>query len=90
MLPPGLLGRGSVASEQTQQRIDAAIRAIVMPGFEQAAAILSINRAVLERGARVLLDKEMLDETAVRALGLELQRDEAGRPDAVEGKTGTR
>lgn len=70
MLPPGLLGRGSVASEQTQQRIDAAIRAIVMPGFEQAAAILSINRAVLERGARVLLDKEMLDETAIRARAL--------------------
>lgn len=80
-LPPGLLARGSVASEQTQQRIDTAIRAIVMAGFERATAILRSNRAVLERGAKALLDKETLDETAIRTLGLELQRETAA-PEA--------
>ena len=63
-------------SEHTQRRIDDAIRAIVMQGFARASAILGTNRPVLERGARALLEKETLDEAAIRALGAELRADQ--------------
>jgi cell division protease FtsH len=45
-----------------------------MAGFERAAAILRLNREVLEHGARALLDKETLDEAAIRALAMDLKR----------------
>jgi cell division protease FtsH len=71
-LPMGVLPHGSPVSEGTQQRIDNAIRSIVMGGFDRATAILSENREVLERGARALLEKETLDEAAIRALAIDL------------------
>jgi cell division protease FtsH len=64
-----------VVSEHTQRRIDDAIRDIVMSGFARASAILGTNRTVLERGAQALLEKETLDEAAIRALTTELRRD---------------
>jgi len=73
-LSAGMLPRGSPMSEETQRRIDEAIRGIVMSGFAQATAILGANRGVLEQGARALLDKETLDEAAIRALTAELRR----------------
>jgi cell division protease FtsH len=73
-LPTGMQPQGSPVSEHTQQRIDDAIRGIVMAGFERAAAILRLNREVLEHGARALLDKETLDEAAIRALAMDLKR----------------
>ncbi len=60
-------------SEATRQRIDSAIRDIVMAGFTRATQILVDNREVLERGARVLLEQETLDEPAIRALAAELR-----------------
>jgi cell division protease FtsH len=72
-LPAGLLPPQSRASPDTQTRIDAAIRSIVMAGFERATALLTVNRAVLESGARALLDKETLDEPALLALAADLQ-----------------
>src|SRR5262249_11295902 len=42
------------ASEATRQRIDEAVRAIVMDAYGQAHAILVDNRAVLERTAQAL------------------------------------
>ena len=74
-LPASLMPRGSQASESTQKRIDEAIRGIVMAGFEQATATLSVNRNVLERGARALLESETLDEKAIRDLAKDLKRD---------------
>jgi cell division protease FtsH len=65
------------ASQDTQRRIDEAIREIVMNGFKRASAILVANRGVLEKGARALLEKETLDEGAIRTLALELRWDEA-------------
>ena len=81
-LPPGLLPQGARLSEETQAHIDAAIRSIVMDGFERATVILSANRDVLERGARALLEKETLDEDAIRALAQDLRRVD---PDASRG-----
>ena len=72
-LPEGLMPRSSMMSPQTQHHIDEAIRGIVMAGFDQAAQILSTNRDVLERGARALLEKETLDEAAIRILASDLK-----------------
>ena len=73
-LPTGMLPNGAPMSQDTQQRIDKAIRGIVMGGFERATTILSINRMVLDRAAKALLDKETLDEAALRTLVTDLQR----------------
>ena len=71
---PAALGQGGPAlSEQTLQRIDEAIRAIVMGAFERATAILDSNREVLERGAQALLAQETLDEPAIRGLTADLR-----------------
>ena len=79
-LPTGMLPNASPVSEDTQRRIDDAIRAIVMGGFDRATAILGANREVLERSARALLEKETLDETAIRSLTADLRRNE---PDHI-------
>jgi cell division protease FtsH len=82
-LPTSMLPRNSQASEHTQQRIDDAIRSIVMGGFDRASTILRTNREVLERGARTLLERETLDEAAIRALTTQLQPFESALPPNV-------
>lgn len=72
-VPEGIGPHSSSMSPQTQRCIDMAIRNIVMAGFERATQILHANRDVLERGARALLDKETLDEAAIRVLASELK-----------------
>ena len=74
-LPTGMLPNASPVSEDTQRRIDDAIRAIVMGGFDRATSILGLNRDVLDRSARALLEKETLDEAALRCLTAELRRE---------------
>ncbi len=73
-LPAGMAQGGNAVSEDTRRRIDAAIRTLVMDAFERASAILGANRAVLERSARALLEKETLDEASIRELTADLQR----------------
>ena len=70
---PGYAGNGHAVSPATQQRIDEAVRAIVMGAFERASALLERHRALLERCARELLARETLDEPALRALTGELR-----------------
>lgn len=72
-LPDGIVPRSAAMSQETQRQIDAAIRGLVMGGFTQASRILSANREVLAQGARALLDKETLDEAAIRALANDLK-----------------
>ena len=81
-LPVGILPPAAPMSQETQQHIDAAIRGIVMGGFDRATTILTTNRAVLERAARALLEKETLDEAALRVLAAELQQfdPQSGQP----------
>jgi cell division protease FtsH len=62
------------ASQATLQKIDEAIRAIVMQAFDTATDILTRNRPVLERCAHELLQRETLDEAALRELTADLQR----------------
>jgi cell division protease FtsH len=70
---PGLTQGGCQVSDQTQQRIDEAVRGIVMGAFERTIGILQRNRDVLERCARQLLARETLDESAIRELTRELK-----------------
>ena len=70
---PGYVGGGCRVSPDTQQRIDEAVRAIVMSAFDRAAAILAQHRPTLERCARELLAHETLDEAALAALAGELR-----------------
>ena len=74
-LPTGMLPNASPVSEDTQRRIDDAIRAIVMAGFDRATSLLGANRDVLDRSARALLEKETLDEAAIRSLTADLRRE---------------
>ena len=63
---PGLNKRDF--SEETAREIDRAVRALVNNAFEKASNILISNRDVLERGAKMLLEKETLAETELKAL----------------------
>jgi cell division protease FtsH len=60
-------------AESTQQRIDEAIHHVVMDNFERALAVLRLNRDILERSARSLLQHETLDEAALSELTAGLQ-----------------
>ncbi len=87
-LPPGLGLHGAPVSQDTQCDIDAAIRSLVMDGFERATVILSANRELLARGAHALLDKETLDEAAIRDLAKELRRVDTEAFAALEPAAG--
>lgn len=70
---PGFGLGGWPVSPQTQASIDEAIRAIVAQAFERTTAVLRTHRAVLDRCAQALLQRETLDEAALRALTPELR-----------------
>jgi cell division protease FtsH len=73
---PGLSQGGCQVGAETQQRIDNAVRGIVMNAFDRTIDLLGRNRDVLERCARELLVRETLDEAAIRELtqGLRAER----------------
>jgi cell division protease FtsH len=79
--PMGMLGPGlpNMArrdySDQTANEIDSAIRRIVDQAFTRARGILDRNRAVLEDGARVLLEKETLTEEDLVSLFARVSKD---------------
>ncbi|MBO0733894.1 MAG: ATP-dependent zinc metalloprotease FtsH [Methylocapsa sp.] len=56
----GLSFEKPVASESTQREIDVSVRDIVAQAFDEARAILSRRRADLEKGAELLLAKEVI------------------------------
>jgi cell division protease FtsH len=55
-------------SEETAREVDCAVRDIVERVFQRAVDILQRNRELLERGARLLLEKETLTEADLAAL----------------------
>ena len=59
-------------SEETAREIDDAVRETVNRAFEAASGILARGRAVLERGAKELLEKETLMEGDLHELRNEL------------------
>jgi ATP-dependent Zn protease len=48
------------SSEETAQKIDHAVRELVEKAFERALSVLKEKRAILEKGAKELLQKETL------------------------------
>ncbi|HRV41883.1 MAG TPA: ATP-dependent zinc metalloprotease FtsH [Syntrophales bacterium] len=55
-------------SEATAQAVDAEVRRIIDEQYARALAILTEKRAVLEAGARLLLEKEKVDGEEIKAL----------------------
>ncbi len=55
-------------SEETAREIDAAVKAIVDAAFRRTVTLLRAQRDTLERGARLLLEHETLDEADLAAL----------------------
>ena len=55
-------------SEATAREIDTAVKTIVDTAFRRTVNLLRAQREVLERGARLLLEKETLDEADLLAL----------------------
>ena len=70
---PGYTPGGCPVAPDTQQRIDDAVRTIVMDAFARTSAILATHRTVLDRCAKELLSLETLDEAALKALTTDLQ-----------------
>ena len=55
-------------SEATARDIDAAVKNIVDAAFRRTVNLLRAQRGTLERSARLLLERETLDETDLAAL----------------------
>jgi cell division protease FtsH len=53
-------------SDETAHAIDQAVQHIVQASFDRTVEILKDHRDLLERGAKLLLDKETLDDTELR------------------------
>jgi cell division protease FtsH len=65
---PGGMPKTREFSEETAREIDAAVKGLVDRAFAKAVQILTDRRAVLERGAQLLLQKETLNEDDLKAL----------------------
>jgi cell division protease FtsH len=59
-------------SDETAHAIDQAVQHIVQSSFDRTVAILMDHRVLLERGAKMLLEKETLDDTALREFESEI------------------
>lgn len=69
---PGV--NGCKISDNTAQQIDTSVRKIIDDTFVGTYTIMEKNRAVLERCAKILLEKETLLEKELAALTEDLQR----------------
>jgi len=68
LAPNGVEASPKLYSEQTAREIDLAARALVEAAFDKSIRILTERRAVLERGARLLLEKETLGDAELKEL----------------------
>jgi cell division protease FtsH len=58
---PGVVPPESrLVSEQTSREIEVAVRALLKGALDRAAAVLSLNRAALDQGAHLLIERETL------------------------------
>jgi cell division protease FtsH len=64
-------------SDETAHAIDQAVQQIVERAFARTVALLERRRDLLERGAKLLLEKETLDEADLKALQAELTAKDA-------------
>jgi cell division protease FtsH len=80
--PPGMVTREHNYSEETARQIDGAVRQIIGDVFGRTYAMLEDNREILERCARSLLQKETLDEQALKELTKDLRKQDLGESKA--------
>jgi cell division protease FtsH len=66
--PPQMPHAERSYSEATAREIDAAVKTIVDAAFRRTVNLLRAQRDTLERGARLLLERETLDEADLAAL----------------------
>jgi len=66
-------------SEESARRIDEAVRALVADAYAESLAILTRQRARLERGAALLLERETLEQKDLQALCAEIPAQETER-----------
>jgi len=74
-------GRGKEYSEKTAQEIDEEMGSLLAAAQERVRSVLHGKRPLLERMARVLLDKEVLEGEALQAFARE-----AREGDTAEGQ----
>ncbi len=60
-------------SDETARAIDTAVQDLVDGAFDRTVGILKAHEDTLEHGAKLLLERETLDETALKQLREELQ-----------------
>jgi cell division protease FtsH len=85
--PTGFLGSQPTQrrnySEQTAREIDVAVRDIVSQAFSRSEAVLKARRLTLERGARLLLERETLVDADLKGLFEEARNEAARTPRAA-------
>ncbi len=87
--PQGFLGNNPFGprrlySDQIAFEIDRAISALVKHAFERASRVLEQNKATLEDAARLLLEKETLQETELSELFARIKRTPVSLHPTVE------
>ncbi len=66
--PENSYGFNKKYSEQTAQQIDGAVREIIRQNYERTKALLNEHKDKLEKMAKTLLDKEVLDHNDLKEL----------------------
>jgi cell division protease FtsH len=87
--PPGFLGNAPIElrrpySEQTALEIDRAVSRLVEAAFRRARDILERHSSTLEEAARLLLEKETLQEEELAGFFREMRRGAPRREDTGE------
>jgi len=70
---PGAPETGRRYSEDTTRKIDEAVRAIIQKAFGRASAILKQHRGTLEQAAKLLLEHETLDQSALEPFARQMR-----------------
>jgi len=85
---PQAMHRRHEFSEEVAREIDRAVKTILDAAFENASRVLAEQRAILDRGAALLLEKETLNEENLRELtGAAGSRESAEQPVRVADVT---
>ena len=68
------MGRGREYSEKVAERVDAEVRALIEQAHNEAYAVLSENRDILDRLALALLEEETLDHNRIAEIFTEVKK----------------
>lgn len=74
-------------SDETAHDIDKAVQHIVEKTFDRTVSIIEGHRDLLEQGAKLLLEKETLDETELRKINVKIQTESQASSGASPGRS---